>query len=215
MNKLLKSRLTVFLSAIVFGVFAVWQYQTGSTMARNRQEENGELLAIQVSHYLNEAGELRASIKSLEERKEKLGEVANSAETAEEALNEAISEYTIFSGRSPVSGPGVIINISRRLEQTELVDLVNVLRSLGAEAISINNERIIESTAIDASRYGADIKVMAIGSQTVLYEGLTVKYGIIEQINKNNQYSSVERVESITLPEAKALQPKLGVPKDT
>lgn len=101
-------------------------------------------------------------------------------------------------------GDGVIITLNdgvakntheeetkSKVEAIDLVNLVNELRLAGAEAISINDERIINMTDIvdisdryilvNSQRIEAPYTVKAIGDKTYLQSALSIKNGYIDQ----------------------------------
>ena len=67
-------------------------------------------------------------------------------------LEQELVKANMYAGLSNVAGPGIIITLSdneyRTIDAIDLVLLVNELRAAGAEAISINSERIIYITDI-------------------------------------------------------------------
>jgi len=215
--KILKSLFPLRISAIFFcsallGFLAILHYRSLQSAINYR--EQGEVLALIVSREVTESAELRKQVAVLEETRNKLKEAVSSSSDAETTIKETIKEYQIFSGVSKVSGPGVVINIKRRLATSELVDLVNLLRGLGAEAISINGERIAIRTPLDGAYFGEQLKIEVIGSPTVLGEGLKKKGGILEQINKDGEVATVESVKTLTLPPVRSSQFYLGSPQE-
>ena len=118
---------------------------------------------------------------------------AGSSETSKNLLKE-LDESRLLTGAVDVQGQGVIIyltpnntlfgtNNNDRLGAQDLVYLVNELKFAGAEAISINDIRIVNSTGIrDAGNYilanderispSSRITIKAIGNQKLLYSAL-------------------------------------------
>lgn len=106
-------------------------------------------------------------------------------------LKEELEHYKMLCGYSSVKGIGITVTISdsdRKLKHgqnpndlfvhdIDILRLVNDLKKSGAEAIAINNERILSSTAIKCSgatitingiTYGQPFIIKAIGSQEML-----------------------------------------------
>ena len=69
--------------------------------------------------------------------------------------SELIKKYTIVSGKTDVTGQGIIIkykpsdNEAKADMVKDLRDIVNEIKNAGAEAIEINNQRIVGTTAIE------------------------------------------------------------------
>lgn len=72
-------------------------------------------------------------------------------------LKLAVDEQKLIAGYSPVSGPGIIIELGSDIEvniaeiiegRRYLINLINELKVFGAEAISINNYRLVGRSEI-------------------------------------------------------------------
>lgn len=131
-------------------------------------------------------------------------------------IEEELKETNILLGLTDVEGPGIEIlltdNATKDIDAYDLLELVNELRLAGAEAISINGERIIAMSeivdinysfiVINGNRISSPYTVKAIGNQTYLESGLTAKeYGYMDNIIKGNgKTATLERKDSITIP---------------
>ena len=117
-------------------------------------------------------------------------------------------------GKTDVEGEGVIITLSdnenRSIEDTDLIFLMNELRLAGAEAISINEKRIVNMTEIvlvndtiliNGERVASPYVVKAIGNQSVLEGSLTQKKsGYIDKIIKAyDKLAQIEKVKQIEI----------------
>lgn len=134
----------------------------------------------------------------LEETKARLQEYRQKRESNQEAselLNQELLQAQTIAGLTDVKGDGVIITYvenenmeSGKIECTDLVDLVNELRFAGAEAISINDQRIINMTdivsiyidgkqfiLINKKRVTSPYTIKVIGDQKYLESSLTTK----------------------------------------
>jgi len=104
-----------------------------------------------------------------------------------------LDQMRIMDGTQAVQGPGIHITIDDRQQEhkvvlplttEQLTDSVNILRLAGAEAISINGQRIVATTSIVMSGgstilvnqvpinrvEGVPYEIDAIGNQDVLYD---------------------------------------------
>jgi uncharacterized protein YlxW (UPF0749 family) len=66
-------------------------------------------------------------------------------------LVEELSRLRIANGLVEVTGPGVEVMLEGSLSPLEIQDLVNELRNAGAEAIALNTQRLVASSAIASS----------------------------------------------------------------
>ena len=73
-------------------------------------------------------------------------------EQASKLIDEELQESNILIGKTDVYGEGVVVTLAnsneQQIEAYDLIDLVNELRYAGAEAISINEQRVLNMTEI-------------------------------------------------------------------
>lgn len=154
-----------------------------------------------------------------EEEEIKKQEYQNGLGTDNEAsnlLDRELDETNILLGLTDVTGPGIIVTLSnnsnKNIDAYDLLELVNELRLAGAEAISINDERIVAMSdivdinysfiVVNGNRISSPYVVKAIGNQTYLESGLTAKeYGYMDNIIKGNgKTATLERNDNIEIP---------------
>ena len=114
--------------------------------------------------------------------------------------SELIKKYTIVSGKTDVTGQGIIIkykpsdNEAKADMVKDLRDIVNEIKNAGAEAIEINNQRIVGTTAIEMVKNKIEINdtevsenfiIKAIGDSNLMYSGLIRPGGTIENIGES------------------------------
>ncbi len=160
--------------------------------------------------------------KKLEEVTVKINEYELTMENNQEAkelLRAEVVQANNILGKNAVSGLGIIVTLSdkgeKEIEARNLSKLVNELRLAGAEAISINEQRIVSMSdiaGITSSEYSfinvngqrliGPYVVKAIGDVSYLESGITNKqYGYIEKYAKSEGIDvSVETNKNITIP---------------
>ena len=114
--------------------------------------------------------------------------------------SELIKKYTIVSGKTDVTGQGIIIkykpsdNEAKADMVKDLRDIVNEIKNAGAEAIEINNQRIVGTTEIEMVKNKIEINdtevsenfiIKAIGDSNLMYSGLIRPGGTIENIRES------------------------------
>lgn len=164
--------------------------------------------------------------KSLEELEAKLevernNATSNNSELA--SLEEEIKETNILLGFTEVTGKGVKIilqdsNIptSNYLEDIsnlvvhdgDLIQVINGLFNVGAEAISVNNQRIISTTAIECDgsvikingeKVGAPFEIKAIGYPESL-SNLTIPGGYLEKLENRGIIVTLTKETELKIP---------------
>ncbi len=146
-------------------------------------------LSAQRERLVAEETQLRATIAELETS-------ADQAQVARDASRERVQNLRILAGVVPVTGPGVTLTIADPegvLDAGDILDTVQELRDAGAEAISVDDERVIATTAIVDTPEGiavgntvltSPIEVQAIGDSDTLAAGLSFPGGVIESVRE-------------------------------
>ncbi|MBR3132620.1 MAG: DUF881 domain-containing protein [Clostridia bacterium] len=138
------------------------------------------------------------------------------------SIEEKISEANKLLGLTEIKGKGVVIELddSKLVKSNEdmndfivhdldLLEVVNELFNAGAEAVSINGQRIISTTAINCSgnivkvndeKLGVPFEIKAIGYPDKLYGALTRPGGYLELMEDDGVSVSISKSDDISLP---------------
>ena len=162
-------------------------------------------------------------IKS-EETLNRLRENATKNDKKAKDTMEKLNEINKKLGLTEVSGPGIVITVSDAIikKENRLVDysqlivhdmdilhIVNILRNAGAEAISINGQRIVANTGISCigvvikineEKIGSPYVISAIGNQVNLESAINMVGGIRELLQGYGINIDVKREDEIKLP---------------
>ena len=163
--------------------------------------------------------------KSFEENLENLEEEIQKATENNSELSDAQEQIKVGNkilGLSEVKGPGVTITVKDSdVEATNLVDsskylvhdkdildIVNELKNAGAEAISINNERIVPTTFIicggnviniNEEKIGSPFVIKAIGLPETL-ANLSRPDGTLARLKERKIKVELQKNNDITIP---------------
>ena len=165
--------------------------QVGTTISRNSVENELKDAVLKTKeNYDNLYADEENAEKLLE--KERKSATENNSELME--IQEQIKELNTQAGLTEVTGKGVIIkvddaNVQSNLQSlyidpsqtivhdTDLISIVNELKNAGAEAISINDQRIVANSVIicdgaviriNGEKVGAPFTIKAIGLPEML-----------------------------------------------
>lgn len=138
-------------------------------------------------------------------------------------LNEELERYKSVSGFTRVKGPGIEMIIDDPPKDLEfandgsiimyrydyLLSIINYLNSAGAEAISINDQRIVANTEIQLAGNSLKINsvptvppyiIKAIGDSDTLKSALDWRYGVVSEMrNILNLQVDLKESEEITI----------------
>lgn len=181
------SIMAVILVGVMFMQFKVVNETDITQIESMREDELEEALKDWKEKYNETYKKLEDTNKKIDEYQEKLQGNAETVELVEKELAEAKKNV----GLTDVISDGIIVTLTdtdeREYNAKDLLELVNELRAAGAEAISINDERITNLTEIvDISTRFIKVKsekvsspyvIKAIGDKTYLKSALTIKNG--------------------------------------
>jgi uncharacterized protein YlxW (UPF0749 family) len=155
-----------------------------------------------------------------------LQEKLNKARSENEAfadMQEELSQARMLAGFAKVRGPGVILTLNDSLRSLspgedpnyllvhddDLLRIVNELKTSGAEAISVNNERIIAMSEIrcvgttilvNTKKITPPFVIAATGDPQSLEAGITMKGGYLEALRFSGIQINLQKVEQLELP---------------
>ena len=126
-------------------------------------------------------------------------------------IEEQISNKEVLLGTTDVHGEGIIININDGndlIHQEDIVILLDELKNAGAEAISVNEQRIISNTyvycdgsviLIDGVKIGNPFVIKAIGDSETIYGAITRKKGYVATLTKDGIQVDVQKSENVEI----------------
>lgn len=209
--------------SIVFGVISIFLVaimsiqlktidQTDITTLESMQEEE---LRNEILQLKEKNGEIENKIDENEEKIKEYEETLNNNQKASELLDNELKEYEELIGLTDVSGEGIILTLTdtdiRSYKPSNLVDFVNELKYAGATAISINDNRIINTTEIveiskkyillnGDQRISSPYIIKAIGDKQKMLETLNLKDEGYIDLYKSAEYDiKLEENSNITI----------------
>lgn len=186
------------------------QYQQEKVLRDQIIQEQNSNLTLQ-----NQLDSVRSSIQKNEKK------LAQQKTAASQMVSE-LNKYRMLNGQTAVKGPGVKVVMKDAnyvpngnnpnnyiVHQQDIQEVIYELYAIGAEAISINGQRITSHSYIecvgpvvkvDGVRHDAPFVVSAIGAPTLLMNALNMTGGVVEILVNRGIDVSVEKVSNLTLP---------------
>ena len=207
--------IVVFIVCIVLVSVMLMQFrtveQTDITEIENMRESE---LRVALADWKTRYEEVEAQLEDVNQRFEEYNQRIADNEEASELVDEELNESNILVGKTDVEGEGVIITINNTdtypIYASDILTLVNELRYAGAEAICINEVRVLATTAIvDLSSYisvnqqrlESPYVIKAIGDKEYLSSILNLKGSGFIDIYKNQGMSiSMEQSNRVRIP---------------
>jgi hypothetical protein len=146
-----RSQLTIAAVAFLLGLLVVVQLQTqaGGSALQNKSAQD---LTTLVGSLNTRNDQLRSEIGTLQNQLDELrADKANGA-TSVEQIQAELARIRAWAGVDAVAGRGVTIVVSGQIAAAAVDDLLNELRNAGAEAIAVEDVRVVPGRRSAASR---------------------------------------------------------------
>lgn len=211
--------LAVFALSFIFVAQLNTVSWSDETLKGKREAELKDDLTALKMEYEELKEENEKNLKIVEEYKTS----SSNNSTLINSLTEQLNQMSALSGLKDVAGEGIIVTLddsdmivsenisteSMLIHDTDLRAIINELSAAGAEAMSINGQRIIATTAIrcvgpviqvNGVKVAAPFTIKAIGNAKYLESALNIKGGIVDSFEIYGIKINISREKSITIP---------------
>lgn len=213
MQKLYMQRgsLSVAFVCMILGFMLAVQFRsTQDIKAALPQQQRMEELTLRLEKMQEENERLHTQLDEL---------AATSGDEQNKALNERLK---LFSGQTAVTGPGVIIILDDStktvrkedpnlylVHDEDMLKVINELRSAGAEAISVNGQRLTATSEIRCAgptisvnnvRSAPPFEIRAIGSIKDLVAAINMRGGVADTLKVWGIRLEVQEVPNLLIP---------------
>lgn len=157
----------------------------------------------------------------LEEKEKTLNDLRKQISSTDEnhsGMSDKLAIYNSLLGNTELIGKGIVITVTDGDESSlngnwasdyivhdgDLYEIVNALKNAGAEAISINDQRIVSKSSItcagnvvliNGEKVGVPYEIKAIGLPSMLYGAVTMPNGYIDWMIDDGVQVDIKRVE--------------------
>lgn len=213
-----KVQLSIGFVCVVLGLMLSIQFKTVNANVGTVNEYRARELAIQLRKVREERDNL---LKLKEENEKKLRDYENiesQGSTAAKIIRGELDKARIIAGLVDVEGPGITVVVDdlkwsekynyNLIDYTMILEIVNELNAAGAEAISINNQRIIATTEIrqagmhiniNTKAFAPPFTFMIIGNPNTLEAALRLRGGIVDKLETNGIHFSITQSQSVKI----------------
>lgn len=218
MNK--STYISITLVAVVVGLMMAFQFRTTSSIDRAVPYDRAQELTIEKKQVERDLNHLQEEAADLEA---KLREASKGQNEATGALASELSKIRLYAGLVPVEGSGVEVTLDNHPESgrpggnssfynvkdDDLLKVINDLRGAGAEAIAVNDQRILATSEVRLAgnhinvnlvRLSPPYKVTAIGNPGTLKSSLEIKGGLVEYLGDLGITVTVEPRDKLAVP---------------
>ncbi|MEV0444129.1 DUF881 domain-containing protein [Streptomyces spectabilis] len=210
--RLTRAQLIVALLLFVLGLGLAIQ-------VRSTNDSSDALRGARQEDLVRILDELDDRTQRLEDEKRRLEEqrtgLENSSDQAEEARKQTAErerQLGILAGTVAAQGPGITLTIDDKkgtVEAHMLLDAIQELRAAGAEAIQVNDVRVVASThlsdaagggvRVDGRKVAEPYRFKVIGKPQDLEPALNIPGGVVQTLEKEQATVTVARTEKIVV----------------
>jgi uncharacterized protein YlxW (UPF0749 family) len=154
----------------------------------------------------------QTELSRLQRRRDDLRSATSQRQAALDEAKSEVDTLNILAGRVPVTGPGIRVTITEQTAAVDVdtfIDLVEELRSSGAEAIQVNGKvRLVAQSSFDKVPGGLQVDgtlleppyvVEAIGEPSTLSGAVTFLRGPADEFKDDGASVKVERLNSLDI----------------
>jgi uncharacterized protein YlxW (UPF0749 family) len=219
-----RSQILVAAVAFLLGVLVVVQIRAqagGDRLASLTAQD----LTFLVANLNAENDRLRSEVAGLERQLETLELGGSRGATSVAGIRADLERIRVWAGLDPVAGDGITITVRGPISAPDVEDVINELRNAGAEAIAVDEVRVVTGTviggvsgaiSIDDTPLHDPLTIRAIGVQESLTGSLTRAGGIVALLAATNPDAAldIEPSDRMTLPATdRTLLPGHGQPR--
>ncbi len=184
-----RGQVTLAVVCLLFGIALMMQLRTQNRLRQAATGESSTDLAAIAGDLYDNNTTLRLEVDKLLRQQLTYQEAASSNKQID--MQREVQQLQTFNGVVPVTGPGVELSVDGALRPVDLEDLLNEIRNAGAEAIAINDQRVVYNTSIGGTPghvtvNGVDVTrplvIDAIGAPDVLDRALDRKGGMLSYL---------------------------------
>ncbi|MFG2503573.1 DUF881 domain-containing protein [Streptomyces sp. NPDC048441] len=206
-----RPQLIVALLLFVLGLGLAIQVRSNNDSSALRGARQEDLVRI--------LDELDDRTQRLEDEKQRLEDqrtgLENSSDQAEEARKQTVEkerQLGILAGTVAAQGPGITLTVDDKkgsVEADMLLDAIQELRAAGAEAIQINDVRVVANThlsdtdgggvRVDGHKVGKPYRFKVIGKPQDLEPALNIPGGVVQTLEKEQATVTVAGAQKIVV----------------
>ncbi|MEI7984775.1 MAG: DUF881 domain-containing protein [Armatimonadota bacterium] len=211
------------LSAVLgFMMFASWltNENRDSVYSYLNKDQQGRVSLDVID--LDQYRSLQREVDTLRKRATELEKTVAAKNIGSGALNDQLQDAKIFAGLTELEGPGVKVTLRDNpkaglmpvtddlVHDTDVLRVTNELFNSGAEAVSVNGQRLMASSNIrcagttilvDGVKVANPFVILAIGKEDVLYSGFTMQGGVMsELVGASPAMVQITKEKSIRVP---------------
>lgn len=208
---------SIALVALVVGIMLAVQFRTNRYIEQGVPSDRAQELTVELRQWDKDIDKLENEVNDLEFKLEQARKGQGQAATA---IRDELDKARFYAGFVAVKGAGIEVVLNTPpgdkgvgslsgIQDVDILRLINELRAAGAEAMSVNGQRIISTSEIrlagefinvNLTRLTPPYRVLAMGDRENLKNALEIPGGLVEYLRDLGIMIEIELQESLVIP---------------
>jgi len=219
--KKLSNSIVIMIVSIILGLMLAAQFKNVQNVGGSVSMQRAQELTSQIQKLNQDIAGQQNLIRELEKQIVEYEDAARDEGKISETMNRELERSRTLAGLTELEGPGVIVTVNlipyhewdgygivRNVYHEDLLMLVNELNAAGAEALAINDERIVSTTeirnagdyiVINTNRHSVPFEIKAIGNPDTLEASLRLLGGVADTLGEELEIT-IRREDKILIP---------------
>jgi uncharacterized protein YlxW (UPF0749 family) len=208
----------ITLVCIILGTMLAWQYKSINFNLKAASLDNKRIEDLKDELILEKRNndDLRNRNSELEKSNKEFENAQGQIDKTAEVINKELERARTIAGLTDVKGKGIIITLENtelgQVDDSDILDVLNELRASDAQAISVNDERIIATSEvrvggsyilINRKQTVAPFVIKAIADPDKLENSLKMLGGVIEKLNEYQIKVTIIKSDNIVIPKVR------------
>lgn len=222
-------QLVIGVICVILGFFIAVQFKTvqANYLDGLLPNQRSAQLVSELKKLRADKDNLAAQVDQLQGDLNAITEAASNESAILKNLQDQVERYKALSGYTELVGQGIVFTIDNPPvdfnslyplsivdEYQQLLAVVNELNAAGAEAVAINDQRIIAMSEIRAAgnylsvntqQYKPPFTIKAIGNKSVLEAALLQRFGIVPALQERGYQVDVKAHDAVLIPKFNAI----------
>lgn len=156
-TKKISSNISISVVCIVLGLALSWQFQSirNNASVMNLENQKKDDLVVKILNEQKNNENLKAKLSELQAQISKFENASGNSDENMKLLSDEINRLKTVAGLTDVKGKGVVISFAKEdslnVADDDLLSILNELRATDAQALAINEQRVIDTTEVRAA----------------------------------------------------------------
>lgn len=219
--RLSRGQLVVALLLFSLGLALAIQVRSTNDHSQLRGARQEDLVRI-LDELDSRQQRLQQEKAQLEQSLAQLENSSNQAKEAQEQTRKKVTELGILAGTVKATGPGIVLTVDDPQGQVKadmLLDTLQELRAAGAEAIQINDVRVVVDTyftdvtgggvQIDGKKVSQPYRFTVVGNPQDLTPALNIPGGVVRTLESHQARATIVQQQKVVVDALTELRPPL------